>query len=306
MSEAIVTTPDTEIRGLIRWLPQCARPYALLARFDRPIGWWLLFWPGAWAVLLAGGLTTHWPLIGWLLLGSIAMRGAGCVYNDIVDRDLDAQVARTRSRPLASGAVSLKAAWIWLVILSGVGLIVLLQLSLLAQLIALASLLPVAAYPFMKRITWWPQAWLGIVFSWAALVGWTAVTQSADLPMFLLYAGSIAWVVGYDTIYAMQDREDDALIGIRSSALRMGSKVRGGVAIFYAIALAFWAAAIWQIRPDTLAIAALLPVALHLGWQVTTLTAPDGGDALAKFRSNRFAGLLMALACAVVGTASRL
>jgi 4-hydroxybenzoate polyprenyltransferase len=299
MSDAIVTTPDTELRGLIRWLPAQARPYALLARFDRPIGWWLLFWPGAWGVLLSGGLTMHWPLILWLLLGSIAMRGAGCVYNDIVDRDLDAQVARTRTRPLVSGAVTLKAAWLWLVFLCLIGLIVLLQLPLLAQIISLASLLPVAAYPFMKRITWWPQAWLGIVFSWAALVGWTAVTNEISAPMFFLYAGSIAWVIGYDTIYAMQDREDDALIGVRSSALRMGSKVRGGVAAFYAVALLLWAGAIWTVRPDP-----LIPVSVHFAWQVLTLKTDDGGDALIKFRSNRFAGLLMALACAVVGTAS--
>ena len=297
-------TPDTELRGLVRWLPARARPYAVLARFDRPIGWWLLFWPGAWGVLLAGGLKTHGTLILWLLLGSIAMRGAGCVYNDIVDRDLDAKVARTRSRPLVSGAVTLAAAWVWLVILSLIGLVVLLQLPLLAQLIALASLLPVAAYPFMKRITWWPQAWLGIVFSWAALVGWTAVADAVTLPMLLLYVGSIAWVIGYDTIYAMQDREDDALIGVRSSALRLGPNVRGGVAIFYAIALALWATAIWQVRPDVLAIAALIPIMGHFVWQVATLKTDDGSDALAKFRSNRFAGLLMALACAVVGTAS--
>jgi 4-hydroxybenzoate polyprenyltransferase len=304
MSETLVTTPDTEYRGLIRWLPAWARPFALLARFDRPIGWWLLFWPGAWAVLLAGGLRTHWSLILWLLLGSIAMRGAGCVYNDIVDRDLDAKVARTRKRPLVSGAVSLKAAWVWLVLLCLIGLVVLLQLPLLAQIISLASLLPVAAYPFMKRITWWPQAWLGIVFSWAALVGWAAVTNDISAPMLMLYAGSIAWVIGYDTIYAMQDREDDALIGVRSSALRMGAHVRGGVMAFYAIALAFWAGAIWAVRPDPLALAALLPIAFHFGWQVLSLNTDDGTDALAKFRSNRFAGLLMALACAVVGTAS--
>jgi 4-hydroxybenzoate polyprenyltransferase len=301
---SVEITPDTELRGLIRWLPKSARPFALLARFDRPIGWWLLFWPGAWGVLLAGGFTTHWRLILWLLLGSIAMRGAGCVYNDIVDRDLDAQVARTRSRPLVSGAVSLKAAWVWLVVLCLIGLVVLLQLPLLAQIISLSSLLPVAAYPYMKRITWWPQAWLGIVFSWAALVGWTAVTNEIQLPMLLLYAGSIAWVIGYDTIYAMQDREDDALIGVRSSALRMGSQVRGGVALFYALALALWSAAIWHVRPDPPAIAALIPIAAHFAWQVLTLKTDDGGDSLTKFRSNRFAGLLMAMACAVVGTAS--
>ncbi len=287
----------------MRVLPAAARPYALLARFDRPIGWWLLYWPGAWGVLLGGGLKSDWPLLLWLLLGSIAMRGAGCVYNDIVDRDLDAQVARTRSRPLVSGAVTPTAAWVWLFALSLLGLIVLLQLPRLAQIIALASLLPVAAYPFMKRITWWPQAWLGIVFSWGLPVGWVAVTGEVSAPMALLYAGSIAWVIGYDTIYALQDVEDDALIGVRSSARRMGSRVRGGVALFYALALALWAAAVWLVRPDWLALAALGPVALHLGWQVVSLHPHDGADALAKFRSNRFAGLLMALACAAVGSA---
>lgn len=276
----------------------------MLARFDRPIGWWLLFWPCAWGVLLAGGLTTHGWLILWLLLGSIAMRGAGCIYNDIVDRDLDAQVARTRARPIASGVVSVRGAWIWLVALSLIGLVVLLQLPPIAALIAVLSLAPVAAYPFMKRITWWPQAWLGIVFSWGALVGWTAVSGDVALPLWLLYAGSIAWVIGYDTIYALQDREDDALIGIRSSALRLGGRVRGGIAMFYALAVAFWAGAVWTIRPDPLALAALLPVAAHLLWQAIALRKDDGSDALSKFRSNRFAGLLMALACAVVGTAS--
>jgi 4-hydroxybenzoate polyprenyltransferase len=299
-----ITTPDSELRGLVRYLPLAVRPFALLARFDRPIGWWLLYWPGAWSVLLAGGLREHWPLLLWLLLGAIAMRGAGCVYNDIVDRDLDAQVERTRNRPLVSGVVSLKAAWIWLVALSLIGLLVLVQLPLLAAVIAVGSLAPVAAYPFMKRITWWPQAWLGIVFSWALLVGWTAVTGRVEWPMFLLYGGSIAWVIGYDTIYALQDREDDALIGVRSSARRMGSHVRGGVAAFYTLAMALWAASFWLIRPDVFAIAALVPLAVQLGWQIVTLRLDDGGDALAKFRSNRFAGLLMALACAAVGTAS--
>jgi 4-hydroxybenzoate polyprenyltransferase len=303
MTEALVTTPDTELKGFVRWLPAAARPFALLARLDRPIGWWLLFWPGAWGVLLAGGLREHWALIGWLLLGSIAMRGAGCVYNDIVDRDLDAQVARTRSRPLVSGAVSLKAAWGWLVLLCLVGLVVLVQLPLLSAIVALASLAPVAAYPFMKRITWWPQAWLGLVFSWAALVGWSAVAGNLGLPMWLLYGGSIAWVIGYDTIYALQDREDDALIGVRSSALRLGTHVRGGVAGFYALALCLWVAAVWTVRPDPLALVALLPVGFHFGWQVATLSPADGSDALAKFRSNRTAGLLLALACLVVGNA---
>ncbi len=294
--------PDSQHRGIVAALPEPVRNYAQLARFDRPIGWWLLFWPCAWGVLLAGG-AGEWALLGWLLLGAIAMRGAGCVYNDIVDADLDRQVARTAARPVASGAVSKRAAWAWLLTLCLIGLIVLLQLRWQAQLMALASLLPVAAYPFMKRITWWPQVWLGLVFSWGALVGWTELR--GDLPAVLaaLYAGAIAWVVGYDTIYALQDREDDALVGIRSSALRLGDSVRLGVAGFYAAALACWALAFWLLRADWAGLLALLPVACHLAWQVATLAPGDGDNALARFRSNRFAGLLMALACWVVGNA---
>ncbi|MBB6192145.1 4-hydroxybenzoate polyprenyltransferase [Sphingobium wenxiniae] len=293
--------PDSEARGIVARLPALPRALALLARLDRPIGWWLLFWPGAWSVALAGG-ARQWPLILWLLLGSIAMRGAGCVFNDIVDRDLDRKVARTAARPLASGAVSLKAAWVWLLALCLIGLLVLLQLRLYAQVVALASLALVAAYPFMKRITGWPQLWLGLVFSWAALVGWSEVAGSLTLPGLLLYAGTIFWVVGYDTIYALQDREDDALIGIGSSALSMGRHVRGGVTLCYLLALALWSAAIWQVRPQLLALIALLPMAAHLLWQVGTLRE-DGADPLVKFRSNRFAGLLMFLACLVVGNA---
>ena len=294
--------PDSEHRGLVARLPPTLRGLALLARFDRPIGWWLLFWPGAWGIALAGGAWARWDLIAWFLLGSIAMRGAGCVFNDIVDRDLDAQVARTRARPIPSGLVSLRLAWIWLGVLALVGLVVLLQLTPLAAIVALASLAPVAAYPFMKRITWWPQAWLGMVFSWALLVGWSDIAGALTLPMWLFYAGSIAWVIGYDTIYALQDREDDAMIGIRSSALRMGRHVKAGVGIFYVTAILLWAAAFWTIRPDPLAVAALVPAALHLAWQVISLRAEDGAGALARFRANRFTGWLIFLACVVVGT----
>src|SRR5258706_9112667 len=274
--------PDSEHRGLVGALPDRIRPFALLARFDRPIGWWLLFWPGAWAVALAGGALARWDLILWLLLGAIAMRGAGCVYNDIVDRDLDRQVERTRVRPLASGAVSLKAAWVWLIALCLIGLVVLLQLRIYAAIVALLSLAPVAAYPFMKRITWWPQAWLGIVFSWACLVGWSDVAGSLTAPGLLLYAGSMAWVVGYDTIYALQDREDDALIGVRSSALRLGGPGRAGRAGFYALAVALWGGAVWLVRPDPPAPSALLPVALPFLWQVATLSPDDGAGALMR------------------------
>jgi 4-hydroxybenzoate polyprenyltransferase len=295
--------PDSERRGLIGALPAAARPYASLIRLDRPIGAWLLFWPGAWAVALAGMGARGWALIAWLALGAWAMRSAGCVYNDIVDRKLDAQVERTRLRPLASGRVSLTGAWLLLIAASLIGLVVLLQLQQTAQLVALASLALVAAYPFMKRITWWPQAWLGLVFSWAALVGWPAVTGTVGAPALLLWSGAVFWVIGYDTIYALQDKEDDALVGVKSSALALGRHARLGMAICYLLALAFWAAAIREVRVEWFALLALLPMALHLASQVVALRPGDGADALAKFRSNRFAGFLMFAACYVAGTA---
>lgn len=300
MSEQIV--PDTEHRSLIERLPQLPRDLAQLARFDRPIGWWLLFWPCVFGVWLSGA-GPQFVLLGWLLLGAIAMRGAGCVYNDIVDADLDRKVARTAARPVASGRVSKRLAWGWLVTLSLIGLVVLLQLRLEAQIVSLASLALVAAYPFMKRITWWPQAWLGLVFNWGLLVGWSELRFDNWDALACLYAGCICWVIGYDTIYALQDREDDALVGIKSSALRMGSRVHTGVAVFYTAAASLWALGIWLYRPDWVAVLALLPVAGHLFWQVATLDPADPDNPLARFRSNRWAGALMAAACFVVGNA---
>lgn len=294
--------PDSQLRGIVALLPQPLRDYAMLARFDRPIGWWLLFWPCAWGVLLAGG-EDRWLLVLWLLAGSIAMRGAGCVLNDIVDADLDRRVARTAGRPVASGRVGKPAAWGWLFTLCAVGLLVLFQLRPEAQIVAIASVALVIAYPFMKRITWWPQAWLGLVFTWGALVGWVEIRSDHLEVLAALYAGSICWCIGYDTIYAIQDIEDDAIVDIRSSARRLGARVKAGVGVFYAVALALWAVAFWMLRPDWVALAALIPVALHLGFQVLTLDPRDGENALARFRSNRDAGLVMALACWVVGNA---
>jgi len=310
MSATPDIVPDSQYRGLLTLLPPFARDLALLARFDRPIGWWLLFWPCVWGLFLAGG-TARWSIAAWMLLGAIAMRGAGCVYNDIVDADLDARVSRTAARPIASGAVSKKAAWVWLLALCGVGLIVLLQLRWEAQVVALGSLGLVAAYPFMKRITGWPQAWLGLVFTWGAPVGWIEVTGFAPsspyglAPLAALYAGCWAWCMAYDTIYALQDREDDAMVGIGSSALSFGAHVRAGVIGLYAMALACWAGAVWLVRPDSLALVALLPVALHFAWQAFTLDTADGLSALVRFRSNRFAGALMAAACFVIGAAAQ-
>jgi 4-hydroxybenzoate polyprenyltransferase len=296
--------PDSERQGFVGALPPRLRPYASLMRLDRPIGTWLLYWPCAWSVALAG-VDGRWDLFLWFFLGAFAMRSAGCVYNDIVDRDLDGRVERTRLRPLASGRATVRLAWILIGALCTVGLIVLIQLNWLAAAVALVSVAPVLAYPFMKRITWWPQAWLGLVFSWGALVGWPAVTGESGLPALLLWLGSVAWVVGYDTLYAIQDIEDDALVGVKSSARRLGDKAPQGVALFYAIALTLWGAAIWSVRPDWLAIAALIPAALHLANQALRADPKDGEGALRLFRSNRTAGFLVFLGLLVVGLSSR-
>ena len=296
--------PDSERRGFIGALPQRWRPFASLMRLDRPIGTWLLFWPCAWSVALAG-VGGRWELFLWLLLGAFAMRSAGCVYNDLVDRDLDQRVERTRLRPLASGRVSLAGAWTLIAILAALGLLVLLQLPPAAQLIALASIAPVAAYPFMKRITWWPQAWLGLVFGWGALVGWPAVTGSFDWPPLLLWLGTIFWVLGYDTLYAIQDQEDDALVGVKSTARLFGERAPVAVAAAYSLALALWATALWSVRPDWVALLALVPAALHLAGQALRANPADPDLALRLFRSNRFTGLLVFLAMLVVGMSTR-
>ncbi len=290
--------PDTVSRSWVESLPSSLRPYARLARFDRPIGTWLLFWPCAWGVALGGGAVRDVYLLLLFAIGSAAMRGAGCVYNDIVDRDLDARVERTRDRPVASGRISVKAAWRWLILLALVGFVVLIQLRPLAQLIALASLVLVAAYPFMKRITWWPQAWLGLTFNWGALVGYAATAGQAPISAVLLYAGGLFWTLGYDTIYALQDIDDDALAGIKSSARRLDDRVRPAVGLFYAIAIALWTAAI-VTGGDSLAILALIPAGLHFARQVSTLTPGDPANALRLFRSNAWTGLLLFVAFAL-------
>ena len=304
MVDGIDIVPDSERRGLIGALPPRLRPYASLMRLDRPIGTWLLYWPCAWSVALAG-VGGRWDLFLWFFLGAFAMRSAGCVYNDIVDKELDRKVERTRLRPLASGRASVRSAWVLIAILCVIGLLVLAQLNATAAMVALVSVAPVAAYPFMKRITWWPQAWLGLVFSWGALVGWPAVTGSLDLPALLLWFGSIAWVIGYDTLYAIQDIEDDALVGVKSSARRLGDKAPLGVATFYAISVLFWAAALWSVRPDWLALLALAPAAIHLANQALRADPKDGEGALRLFRSNRTTGFLIFLAMLVVGLSSR-
>ncbi len=292
-------TPDA-INSWVDALPGRAQAYARLARFDRPAGWWLLFWPCLMGAFLAhpSGWWRWWPLFG---VGAIAMRSAGCVYNDIVDRELDRQVARTAARPVASGAISVRAAWLFLLALSLAGLLVLLALPLPAQLVALGSLLLVAAYPFMKRITWWPQAWLGLTFNWGVPVGWAAADAGlrADWPvMLLVYAAALLWTLGYDTIYAAQDVEDDALAGVKSSARRLGEGIRPAVGGFYAGVVLLMAAALWWWSGDWLALAGLLPAALHLWLQWRRFRPDDVASALREFRANRLTGGLLAFAVA--------
>jgi 4-hydroxybenzoate polyprenyltransferase len=290
-------TPDARASWVDR-LPASWQPYARLARFDRPIGAWLLYWPCAWGVALAGG-SLWWALI--FGIGAVAMRAAGCVYNDIVDRDLDAGVARTAARPIPSGAVSVGAARRWMVVLALVGFGVWLVLDPVAKLVALGSLALVAAYPFMKRIMWWPQAWLGLAFNWGALVAWAQVRGRLDWAAVLLWAAGIAWTLGYDTIYALQDIEDDAVVGVKSSARALGARVRLGVGLFYVACVLLLGWALWLRAHDWVTMAALVPLAAHFAWQVARLRRDDPAGALRLFRANRDAGALIAMACVVVG-----
>jgi 4-hydroxybenzoate polyprenyltransferase len=292
----MTAAPPDAVATWVDHLPRRLQPWARLGRFDRPVGIWLLFWPCAIGLALTGALASLWYL-PWFLLGSLAMRAAGCAYNDIVDRDLDRLVARTAARPVASGAISVRGAWGFAIAMSLLGLVVLLQLPRAAQLVALASLALVAAYPFMKRITWWPQAWLGLTFNWGVWVGWACGAEPAPLAAAALaYGGCLLWTLGYDSIYALQDREDDALAGIRSSARRLGPHVRPAVALFYLAAILLFAGALMAARPDPLLLLGLFPAAAHLGWQVWRLGPQNAASALAVFRSNAKTGLLLFLA----------
>jgi 4-hydroxybenzoate polyprenyltransferase len=283
--------------------PPSAQPYLRLMRLDRPIGTWLLYWPCVFGLVL-GAIASERPFASWhdlylLILfgiGSLVMRGAGCTYNDIVDRDIDAQVARTRARPIPSGAVSVRQAWLFLAAQLVVGLLVLVQLNLFAIEVGAASLLLVAAYPFMKRITWWPQAWLGLTFNWGALVGFAAQTGTIDTSDLLLYAGLICWTLGYDTIYALQDKEDDALIGVKSTARLFGARAREWVLGFYAACLALVLAAGFEAHTGWPFAFVMLAAGAHMLWQYHTLVIDDPARSLKLFRSNRDTGGLIALA----------
>lgn len=277
--------------------PDWARGYLRLARADRPIGSWLLLLPCWWSAGLAAVQAGRpWPDLWHLVLfsiGAVVMRGAGCTWNDLVDRDLDGRVERTRSRPIPSGQVSVPRAIAFLVALALIGLAVLLQFNWFAVATGAASLLIVAVYPLMKRVTYWPQTVLGLAFSWGALMGWAAAFGRLDPPALLLYAGSIAWVIGYDTIYAHQDRDDDALIGIKSTALLFGDKTKPALIVFYALATLLIAAAGAAAGAGSVFVVGLAAFAAHLGWQVWRLDADDPDLCLAVFKSNRDAGLIL-------------
>jgi 4-hydroxybenzoate polyprenyltransferase len=276
-----------------RWLPGWAEPYARLARLDRPIGTWLLLFPGWWGIALAG---LSWPdpvLLLLFAIGAVVMRGAGCTLNDIADREYDAKVARTRLRPLPSGRVTVPQAIVFMTAQLLVGGAVLVSLNRTCWWLGIGVLALIGIYPFMKRITYWPQLFLGLNFNWGALLGWTAVTGALAWPPALLYVGGIFWTLGYDTIYAHQDKEDDVHIGVKSSALALGERTRAWLFVFYAAALALWAAAGIGVGLGILFWAGLVGAGLQLGWQAARVDINDPTDCLAKFRSNRVTGWLL-------------
>jgi 4-hydroxybenzoate polyprenyltransferase len=277
--------------------PMWSRPYLRLARFDRPIGSWLLLLPCWWSAALAAGVAgdlSRLPLVIVLFfVGAFVMRGAGCTWNDITDRDLDAKVERTRSRPIPAGQVSVIKAAVFLVAQALVGLAVLLQFNRFAIATGIASLIIVAIYPFMKRITWWPQIVLGLAFSWGALMGFAVMLGRIDAAALWLYAGSIAWVIGYDTIYAHQDAEDDALIGIKSTALLFGARTRPALVAFYVLAVVLIGAALALSGARWPAAIGLAAFAAHLVWQIVRLDISDPTLCHRIFKSNRDAGLLL-------------
>lgn len=295
--------PDSSKTHWVNRAPERIRPFLQLSRLDRPVGYWLLALPG-WIGLAFAGLSHGlvWMDVVWaalILIGAIAMRGAGCTYNDIVDQDLDAQVERTALRPLPAGTVTTRQAWRWTFVQVGVGFLVWLCLPWLAKGIALLALPLVAAYPFMKRITWFPQIWLGMTFNWAVLVAYAAKTGTLSLPLFILYLGLIFWTVGYDTIYACQDMEDDAMVGIKSTALRFGGRVKLGVGVCYVIFLGLIVlifSTSYTSFDSIFLTAFLLPLGSQLSWQVITLKIDNTLNTLSRFKSNLWAGVLTILA----------
>jgi 4-hydroxybenzoate polyprenyltransferase len=297
MSGAAARVADSTGNWVDTRAPAWSRPYLRLSRFDRPIGSWLLLLPCWWSAALAAGVVGHPstlpPVLILFLVGAFVMRGAGCTWNDITDRHLDARVERTRSRPIPAGQVSVPQAAAFLAVQALIGLAVLLQFNRFAVMTGIASLIIVAVYPFMKRITYWPQIVLGLAFSWGALMGFAVIVGRIDAPALWLYAGSIAWVIGYDTIYAHQDAEDDALIGIKSTALLFGERTRPALAAFYGAAVILIGIALASAGVHWPAWLGLAVFATHLAWQIARLDISDSALCLRVFKSNRDAGLLL-------------
>ncbi|MEC9142925.1 MAG: 4-hydroxybenzoate octaprenyltransferase [Pseudomonadota bacterium] len=286
---------DIDLSGWWRHLPSGCHPYILVARLDRPIGWWLLLLPGWWVIPVAApGIGAGFFLMALFLARAVAMRAAGCVVNDLWDRRLDSQVERTAGRPLAAGTIGIFEALLFLGLLCAIGLTVLVQLPFFAILTGIAALPLVILYPLAKRVTWWPQAVLGLTFSWGVPLGWAAASGSPPpAALALVYAGSVAWVFGYDTIYAIQDMADDREVGVKSSALGLGRHLRAGVATAYALAVAGLGLGFWLLLGTGIWVAALVAMALHLAWQSYRLDAGDPAMALRLFKSNRDAGLIL-------------
>jgi len=296
MSESAGRVADATGNWVDSLAPSFARPYLRLARLDRPIGSWLLLMPCWWSVGLAGMHNDRFPNLWHIVLffvGAFAMRGAGCTWNDLVDRDLDGRVERTRSRPIPSGQVTVMQATMFMVAQALIGFLVLIQFNRFTVATGIASLLVVVIYPFMKRITYWPQIFLGLAFSWGALMGWPAAFGRLDWPAIVLYIGSILWVIGYDTIYAHQDRDDDLLIGIKSTALLFGERTPTMLATFYAGAIVFIAAAGFMAGGGIIFTIGVVAFSAHLAWQVSRLDIDDPAHCLVLFKSNRNAGLIL-------------
>tara|TARA_B100001939_G_scaffold315424_1_gene300620 strand:+ start:17635 stop:18585 length:951 start_codon:yes stop_codon:yes gene_type:complete len=304
------TTPADSLPDswVYRFAPAAAVPYLQLMRADRPIGTWLLLWPCLWSIALA----SHWLEVGWWLglphpeflilfaIGAFVMRGAGCVVNDLADRNFDGMVERTRGRPLPSGRVSVKQALLFLAALCLIGLVILLQFNLFTIKLGVASLLLVITYPFMKRLTYWPQFFLGLTFNWGALMGWAAVTGGLGAPAIALYMGGIFWTLGYDTIYAHQDKEDDALIGVKSLALRLGEATPGWLVLFYGSAAVLFILAGGMAGLGLAFYVGMLLATGQLLWQIRKLDIHDGPTCLRLFKSNKIFGLLVFLSLIAV------
>lgn len=289
--------PDAPRKNWVnRFAPQKLRPWLWLMRADRPIGVWLLLWPCWWSVALASRALDILPdpvLLLLFAIGAFAMRSAGCIYNDILDRDIDAKVARTQARPLASGQISVRSAMVLIVALCLVGLAVLIQFNLFAICLGFASVGIVLIYPLMKRVTFWPQAFLGLAFSWGALMGWAAIFGSMALAPVILYGSAVAWTIGYDTIYAHQDKEDDEVIGLKSTALRFGDHTARWLSLFYGITWGGLAFSGWSVGAGLLFFIGMILAGAHLVWQIATLDIDDSQNCLDRFRSNHGFGAIV-------------